>query len=231
MPTCQCQGLQGIRRLCEGQGSGKMNYGTGGVGATSPLHLPVPRFAATGVKPTHVPFRGSGPALNALARRTGRFMSATRPSASCRADQVGQVKVSCVATTPSGSQSCPMCRPRANRACRISRLRLARDVRAQRYTRDYRARSLQPRVKRRSRTKRYDRSASHARHYILPTEAGTHAGMLGQHVAQEIDKWAPVIKKAGVTAPRSDPFGSRESARRKNPAPQPFCISFDRHAG
>lgn len=43
----------------------KVNYGTGGVGATS--HLTCLYFdSLTGAKPQHVPFRGSGPALNAL---------------------------------------------------------------------------------------------------------------------------------------------------------------------
>ncbi|GJD96378.1 tripartite tricarboxylate transporter substrate-binding protein [Methylobacterium iners] len=43
----------------------KMNYGTGGVGATSHLTC-LFLDALLGVKPQHVPFRGSGPALNAL---------------------------------------------------------------------------------------------------------------------------------------------------------------------
>src|ERR671920_1199951 len=43
----------------------KMNYGTGGVGATSHLTC-LFLDSLLGVKPTHVPFRGSGPALNAL---------------------------------------------------------------------------------------------------------------------------------------------------------------------
>lgn len=45
--------------------SAKVNYGTGGVGATS--HLTCLYFdALIDAKPQHVPFRGSGPALNAL---------------------------------------------------------------------------------------------------------------------------------------------------------------------
>src|SRR5919107_3043363 len=43
----------------------KMNYGTGGVGATSHLTC-LFLDNLLGVKPQHVPFRGSGPALNAL---------------------------------------------------------------------------------------------------------------------------------------------------------------------
>ena len=43
----------------------KMNYGTGGVGATSHLTC-LFLNSLLGVQPTHVPFRGSGPALNAL---------------------------------------------------------------------------------------------------------------------------------------------------------------------
>src|SRR3712207_5129532 len=42
-----------------------MNYGTGGVGATSHLTC-LFLDSLVGVKPQHVPFRGSGPALNAL---------------------------------------------------------------------------------------------------------------------------------------------------------------------
>ncbi len=34
---------------------------------------------------------------------------------------------------------------------------------------------------------------------ILPTDAEQSPEWLGQHVAKEIDKWVPVIKKAGVT--------------------------------
>src|SRR5918993_2864405 len=43
----------------------KMNYGTGGVGATSHLTC-LFLDSLLDVKPQHVPFRGSGPALNAL---------------------------------------------------------------------------------------------------------------------------------------------------------------------
>jgi tripartite-type tricarboxylate transporter receptor subunit TctC len=34
----------------------------------------------------------------------------------------------------------------------------------------------------------------------LPTEQERTPEWLGQHVSKEIDKWVPVIKKAGVTA-------------------------------
>jgi tripartite-type tricarboxylate transporter receptor subunit TctC len=44
---------------------GKLNYGTGGVGATSHLTC-LFLDALIGAPQTHVPFRGSGPALNAL---------------------------------------------------------------------------------------------------------------------------------------------------------------------
>src|SRR6267378_3731803 len=43
----------------------KVNYGTGGVGATSHLTC-LFLDALLNVKPQHVPFRGNGPALNAL---------------------------------------------------------------------------------------------------------------------------------------------------------------------
>jgi tripartite-type tricarboxylate transporter receptor subunit TctC len=43
----------------------KMNYGTAGVGATSHLAC-LYLDSLLGVKPQHIPFRGSGPALNAL---------------------------------------------------------------------------------------------------------------------------------------------------------------------
>ena len=72
--------------------AGKLNYGTGGVGATSHLTC---LFLDTllDVKVQHVPFRGSGPALNALspARST---MSATRPSASCRRSRASRSRAS-----------------------------------------------------------------------------------------------------------------------------------------
>jgi tripartite-type tricarboxylate transporter receptor subunit TctC len=45
--------------------AGKVNYGTGGVGATSHLAC-LFLDSLMEAKPTHVPFRGSGPALNAL---------------------------------------------------------------------------------------------------------------------------------------------------------------------
>jgi tripartite-type tricarboxylate transporter receptor subunit TctC len=47
------------------QNAAKLNYGTGGVGATSHLTC-LFLDSLLGVQPTHVPFRGSGPALNAL---------------------------------------------------------------------------------------------------------------------------------------------------------------------
>ena len=173
----------------------KMNYGTGGVGATSHLTC-LFLDALLGVKPTHVPFRGSGPALNALLGGQVDYVCDQTVGVvpSIQAGTVNGLVVATdkrIAVTPnvptSVEQGLPdfqaigwnaLFAPKGTPKDIVTKLNaVARQALNEDGTRK---RLLDLGI-------------------ILPTEAEQTPEHLAQHVAKEIDKWVPVIKKAGVT--------------------------------
>jgi tripartite-type tricarboxylate transporter receptor subunit TctC len=172
-----------------------LNYGTGGVGATSHLTC-LFLDSLVGAKPQHVPFRGSGPALNALLAGQIDYVCdqtvAVVPQ--IQADAVKGLVVavpSRLAVVPdvptSAEQGLPefqatgwnaMFAPKGTPQLIIDKLNAA--ARAALANETTRKRLL-------------DLGAE------LPDQAGQSPEALRQLVASEIDKWVPVIKKAGVT--------------------------------
>ena len=173
----------------------KMNYGTGGVGATSHLTC-LFLDALLGVKPQHIPFRGSAPALNALIANQIDYVC-DQTVGIVPSIQGGKVKGLVVATPQrlpqlpdmptSAEQGLPdfqavgwnaMFAPKGTPKDIIDRLNaVARDTLKDEGTR-----------------RRLSDLAAN-----LPTEAEQTSAWLGDFVGKEIDKWVPVIKKAGVT--------------------------------
>ena len=173
----------------------KVNYGTGGVGATSHLTC---LFLDTllDAKPQHVPFRGSGPALNALLAGQIDYVC-DQTVGIVPQIQAGEVKGLMVAV-PNRLPSVPdvptsaegglpefqatgwnaMFAPKGTPAAIVAKLNAA--GRAALTDANTRKRLL-------------DLAAE------LPDEAGQTPEALRRLVASEIDKWVPVIKKAGVT--------------------------------
>jgi tripartite-type tricarboxylate transporter receptor subunit TctC len=174
----------------------KMNYGTGGVGATSHLTC-LYLDALLDVKPQHVPFRGSGPALNALLAGQVDYVCDQTVGVVPQI-QAGSVNGLVVAvknrlpTVPnvptSAEQGLPefqatgwnaMFAPKGTPAPVMARL----------------VEAAQAALKDEATRKRLlDLGAE------LPEEAERTPEALRRLVSSEIDKWVPIIKKAGVTA-------------------------------
>jgi tripartite-type tricarboxylate transporter receptor subunit TctC len=173
-----------------------LNYGTGGVGATSHLTC-LFMDSLLGVKPQHVPFRGSGPALNALL--SGQIDYVCDQSVAVVPQiQGGAVKGLVVAvpnrlpTVPdvptSAEQGLPafqatgwnaLFAPKGTPAPIVARLNeAARAALANEGTR----------------TRLLELGAE------LPDAAGQTPAALGELVRTEVDKWVPIIRNAGVTA-------------------------------
>ena len=174
----------------------KVNYGTGGVGATSHLTC-LFLDSLLDAKPQHVPFRGSGPALNALLAGQIDYVCDQTVGVVPQI-QAGEVKGLVVAVKnrlpnlpevpTSAEQGLPefqatgwnaMFAPKGTPQPILDKLNAT--ARAALKDEATRKRLL-------------DLGAE------LPDEAGQSPDALRQLVASEIDKWVPVIKKAGVTA-------------------------------
>jgi tripartite-type tricarboxylate transporter receptor subunit TctC len=173
----------------------KMNYGTGGVGATSHLTCLYLDFLLD-AKPTHVPFRGSGPALNALLSGSVDYVC-DQTVGVVPTIQAGQAnglvvatpeRISVVPNVPtSKEQGLPafqaigwnaLFAPKGTPNDVVEKLNAA--ARAALKDENTRKRLLDLGI-------------------ILPTDAEQTPAALGEHVRKEIDKWVPVIKKSGVT--------------------------------
>ena len=93
---------------------GKLNYGTGGAG-TMPHFATEALQGASGLKATHVPFKGAGEATLALLGGTIDFQIASTPGVMGQV-RGGKVRLLAVRAS-SGSRLCPMC-PRLPRRVR-----------------------------------------------------------------------------------------------------------------
>ena len=174
----------------------KMNYGTGGVGATSHLTC-LYLDSLLDVKPTHVPFRGSGPALNALIG--GQVDYVCDQTVGIVPSIQGKTVVGLVVAVPKRLDSIPdvptsteeglpafqavgwnaLFAPKGTPKAIVDKINAAA-----------RAALDDPQVK----TRLLDLSV------VLPSEDAKTPEALKAFVAKEIDKWVPIIKKAGVTA-------------------------------
>ncbi|MDB5510806.1 MAG: hypothetical protein JWR08_289 [Enterovirga sp.] len=174
----------------------KLNYGTGGVGATSHLTC-LFLDSILGTKPQHVPFRGSGPALNALLAGQIDYVC-DQTVAVVPQIQAGSVNGLVVAVQSrlgvlpdvptSAEQGLPefqatgwnaMFAPKGTPKEIVQRLNTA--ARAALANDGTRKRLLELGAE-------------------LPDAAGQTPEALRDLVRTEVDKWVPVIRKAGVTA-------------------------------
>jgi tripartite-type tricarboxylate transporter receptor subunit TctC len=174
----------------------KLNYGSGGVGSTSHLTC-LFLDSLLGVKPQHVPFRGSGPALNALLGGQVDYVCdqtvAIVPTVQAKEGKGLVVAVKnrlpVIPDVPtSAEQGLPqfqatgwnaMFAPKGTPKAIVERLNAA-------------ARAA---LKDEATRKRFLELGAE-----LPDEAGQTPAALGELVRSEIDKWVPVIRNAGVTA-------------------------------
>lgn len=171
-----------------------INYGTGGVGATSHLTC-LFLDSLMGVQPTHVPFRGSGPALNALLGGQVDYVCDQTVGVvpSIQGKMINGLVVAVPARLPAipdvptaAEQGLPafhavgwnaLFAPKGTPRGIVDKLNAA--ARAALKDDNVRKRLLDLSVE-------------------LPGEAAQTPEALRAFVAQEIDKWVPIIKKAGV---------------------------------
>lgn len=172
----------------------KYNYGHGGVGSTS--HLTCVYFHHLIKAPVqHVPFRGSGPALNALLAKQLDFVCDQTVTI---IPQLANLKTFVVATP--------------------KRLDVAKDIptsaegglpefQAVGWNAMFAPKATPPEIVEKLNAAGRKALADPAlRQKLLdlgceiPDEAGQSSAALGAHVRAEVDKWTPVIKAAGVTA-------------------------------
>jgi tripartite-type tricarboxylate transporter receptor subunit TctC len=174
----------------------KLNYGTGGVGATSHLTC-LFLDSLLDVKPQHVPFRGSGPALNALIG--GQVDYVCDQTVGIVPSIQGKTVNGLVVAVPARLSSIPdvptsaeqglpefqavgwnaLFAPKGTPKAIVDKLNAA--ARAALNDPTVKARLLELSVE-------------------LPSEEAKTPEALRAFVAKEIDKWVPIIKKAGVTA-------------------------------
>lgn len=178
------------------ENAAKLNYGSGGVGSTSHLTC-LFLDSLLGTKPSHVPFRGSGPALNALLGGQVDYVCdqtvAIVPTVQAKEGKglVVAVKdrLAVIPDVPTAAeQGLPqfqatgwnaMFAPKGTPKEIVDRLNTAA-----------RAALNDPTTRKRF----LDLGAE------LPDEAGQTPAALGELVRSEIEKWVPVIRNAGVTA-------------------------------
>jgi tripartite-type tricarboxylate transporter receptor subunit TctC len=174
----------------------KVNYGTGGVGATSHLTC-LFLDALLNVKPQHIPFRGSGPALNALLGGQVDYVCDQTVGVvpSIQAKMINGLVVALparLAVIPdvptSAEQGLPefqavgwnaLFAPKGTSKEIVDRLNVV--ARAALKDDNARKRLLELAVE-------------------LPPESAQTPAALGEFVSKEIDKWVPIIKGAGVVA-------------------------------
>ncbi len=176
--------------------AGKMNYGTGGVGATS--HLTCLFLSSLlDVNPQHVPFRGSGPALNALIAgqidyvcdQTVGIVPQIQGNEVKGLVVAVQNRVPVIPDTPTAAeQGMPQFQATGWNAL-FAPKGTAQEI-LEKVNAAARAALKDEGVKKRL----LDLGAE------LADEAGQTPAALGELVRTEIDKWVPIIKKAGVTA-------------------------------
>jgi tripartite-type tricarboxylate transporter receptor subunit TctC len=173
----------------------KMNYGTGGIGATSHLTC-LFLDALLDVKPTHVPFRGSGPALNALLGGQVDYVC-DQTVGVVPSIQAGQAN-GLVVATPERLSVVPNVPTSKEQGLPDFQAVGWNALFAPKGT----PRDIVLKINAAARAALDDEGTKKRLLELganLPTESERTPEWLGQHVAKEIDKWVPVIKKAGVT--------------------------------
>ena len=176
--------------------AGKINYGTGGVGATSHLTC-LFLDSLLGVQPTHVPFRGSGPALNALIGGQIDYVC-DQTVAIVPQIQAGQVK-GLVAATKKRVPVIPDVPTSAEQGLPAFEVTGWNALFAPKGT----PKPVLDRLVAAGRDAIRDAAVSKRLSDLgleLPSDADLAPDALARLVSAEIDKYVPIIQKAGITA-------------------------------
>jgi tripartite-type tricarboxylate transporter receptor subunit TctC len=175
--------------------AGTMNYGSGGVGATSHLTC-LFMHSLLGVNVTHVPFRGSGPAMQALIG--GQIDYVCDQSVAAVPQIQGKALVGLVVASPGRQPQTPDVPTSAEQALPAFIVSGWNAMFAPKGT----PADVMARLQQAAKTALND-EAIKKRYLELGVEAPNAAGQTPEAllalVRSEVDKWTPVVKAAGVT--------------------------------
>ncbi len=171
---------------------GKLNFASSGNGTS--IHLSGELFKVmAGVQMTHVPYKGSAPALQDLHRRPGAA-DVRQPAAVAAADQGRQAARARGDVGRARRRRCPTCRRSPNPACPASRRRRGSACSRRPERRPRSSRSSTPRSQNGSRRRRRRKSSSRSGANV----AGGTPEDFAKHIAAETAKWAKVVKESGA---------------------------------
>jgi tripartite-type tricarboxylate transporter receptor subunit TctC len=172
-----------------------LNYGSGGVGATSHLTC-LFMHSLLGVNITHVPFRGSGPAMQALIG--GQIDYVCDQSVAAVPQIQGKALTGLVVAGPARAPQTPEVPTSAEQGLPAFQVSGWNAMFAPKGT----PVDVMQRLQQAARTALNDEAVK-KRYIELGVEAPDAAGQtpeaLMAHVRAEVDKWTPVVKAAGVT--------------------------------
>ena len=171
---------------------GKINMASSGNGTS--VHLSGELFMAmTGVKLTHVPYRGSAPALTDMLAGQVQVMFDNLPS-SIEHIRAGKLRALAVTTAAALRRRCPTCRPspRPCRATRRARGSAWARPRARRRRSSTSSTGRSTRCSPSRRCRRASRSSAACRCPAAPAD-------FGKTIAAETEKWAKVVKFSGAS--------------------------------
>lgn len=172
----------------------KVNYGTGGVGATSHLTC-LFLDSLLGVKPQHVPYRGSGPALVALMGGELDYVcdQTVGVASQIKAGQVRGLVVAVPERVPS-MKDIPTSKEAGLPEFQVSGWNAM-------FAPKGTPKAIVDKLNAAARTAMNDPAIRERMLELgmsLPTDAEMTSDWLQKHVAAEVDKWVPIIQKAGI---------------------------------
>jgi tripartite-type tricarboxylate transporter receptor subunit TctC len=174
----------------------KLNYGSGGVGATSHLTC-LYLDSLLGVQPQHIPFRGSGPALNALLGGQVDYVC-DQTVAIVPSIQAGQIK-GLVVAVPNRLSAIPDVPTSAEQGLADFQVVGWNALFAPKGT----AKDIVDKLNSAARAALNDQNIRKRLVDLsveVPDEAGQTPEALRVTVSKEVDKWVPIIRQAGVKA-------------------------------
>ena len=174
----------------------KMQYGSAGAGSATHLGCVVLNYVI-GVNITHVPYRGTGPAMQDLVGGRIDYLCDIIATAKPQIDG-GSVKGIAIMTKERARRCYPICRPPPSKVHRRAGLYLERDLPAEERPRRRSCRSSMARSSRPMHTPAVKARLSELGALVVPDDRAT-PQYLGQFVKSEIEKWAVPIKASGVS--------------------------------
>ena len=171
---------------------GKLNFASSGSGTS--IHLSGELFKAmAGVQMTHVPYKGSAPALQDLVGGQVQLMFDNLPS-SLPQIKAGKLRALAVTSARRARRRCPTCRRSPNPGCRASRRRRGSAC-------SRRPARRRPIIAKLNAEVAKWLATPEAKEKLLAQGANAAGGTpedFAQHIAAETAKWQKVVKESGA---------------------------------